>query len=79
MQGYIGNPYSSCKPECVTHSDCPRSKPACYYNSCKNPCDGVCGIGANCELRDITPICSCPKDMTGDPFVRCRPFEKSNF
>ncbi|XP_065171538.1 protein eyes shut isoform X2 [Atheta coriaria] len=75
-RGYFGNPYASCKAECVSHSDCPRSKPACFYNQCKNPCDGVCGIGANCELRDITPICSCPKDMTGDPFVRCRPFEK---
>ncbi|XP_017779241.1 PREDICTED: adhesive plaque matrix protein 2 isoform X2 [Nicrophorus vespilloides] len=75
-RGYYGNPYTSCQPECTSHSDCPRSKPACFYNSCKNPCDGVCGVGANCELRDITPVCSCPRDMTGDPFVRCRPFEK---
>ncbi|CAH0548908.1 unnamed protein product [Brassicogethes aeneus] len=73
-RGYFGNPYSSCQPECTSDGDCPRSKPACFYNSCKNPCDGVCGIGANCELRGLTPICSCPRDMTGDPFTMCRPF-----
>ncbi|XP_048505762.1 neurogenic locus notch homolog protein 1 isoform X2 [Athalia rosae] len=72
---WLGSPYVSCRPECTYHSDCPRSKPACLYQQCKNPCEGVCGVNANCELRDITPICSCPKDMTGDPFVSCRPFE----
>ncbi|KAK5638840.1 hypothetical protein RI129_013135 [Pyrocoelia pectoralis] len=78
-RGYFGNPLTSCQPECTQHSDCPRSKPACFYNSCKNPCDGVCGINANCELRNgITPVCSCPKDMTGDPFTRCRPFTKED-
>lgn len=75
-RGYHGSPYSTCQPECTVNSECPRNKPACFYNECKDPCEGVCGIGANCELRDVTPICSCPKDMTGDPFVRCRPFEK---
>lgn len=32
------------------------------------------GINADCNLRGLTPICSCPRDMTGDPFVSCRPF-----
>lgn len=76
-EGYFGNPYSGCRAECLSHGDCPSNKPTCIYNKCKNPCDGVCGVGANCELRGLTPVCSCPRDMTGDPFVRCRPFEPS--
>ncbi|XP_019877759.1 slit homolog 1 protein isoform X2 [Aethina tumida] len=73
-KNYFGNPYSSCQPECYGDVDCPRNKPACFYGICKSPCDGACGVGANCELRGLTPVCSCPRDMTGNPFVSCRPF-----
>ncbi|XP_068900468.1 adhesive plaque matrix protein 2 isoform X2 [Tenebrio molitor] len=75
-KNYFGNPLSSCQPECYGDSDCPSGRPACFYGICKNPCDGVCGVSANCELRGLTPICSCPRDMTGDPFISCRPFDK---
>ncbi|XP_077299152.1 asperous [Arctopsyche grandis] len=75
-KGYFGDPYRSCQAECVTNSDCPNYKPSCVYNQCVDPCKGSCGHQANCQLRGATPICSCPKDMTGDPFVSCRPFEK---
>ncbi|KAJ3650628.1 hypothetical protein Zmor_016716 [Zophobas morio] len=75
-KNYFGNPLVSCQPECYGDSDCPSGKPACFYGICKNPCDGVCGVSANCELRGLTPICSCPRDMTGDPFISCRPFDK---
>lgn len=74
-RNWLGNPFVSCRPECTTHSDCPRSKPACLYQKCLNPCDGVCGVNADCNLRDITPVCSCPRHMTGNPFVSCRLFE----
>ncbi|XP_051175815.1 neurogenic locus notch homolog protein 1 [Leptopilina boulardi] len=69
-----GNPYISCRAECTYDSDCSRGKPVCYYSKCVNPCEGACGVNANCELRGTTPVCSCPKDMTGDPFTSCRPF-----
>ncbi|XP_070504561.1 neurogenic locus notch homolog protein 3 isoform X3 [Chironomus tepperi] len=71
---YIGSPFTECRPECYGDVDCPSSKPACIYGICKNPCDGACGVNANCVLRGLTPICSCPRDMTGDPFISCRPF-----
>lgn len=77
-KNYFGNPQISCKPECYGDVDCPPGRPACFYGICKNPCDGVCGAGADCRLRGLTPICSCPKDMTGDPFVSCRPFTKED-
>lgn len=48
----------------------------CFCNLYEFP--GACGIGADCNLRGLTPVCSCPRDMTGDPFVRCRPFTKED-
>lgn len=75
FQTWVGNPYVSCRPECTAHSECSAAKPACLYQKCVNPCDGVCGVNADCNLRDITPVCSCPRHMTGNPFVSCRLFE----
>ncbi|XP_076233117.1 uncharacterized protein LOC143178381 [Calliopsis andreniformis] len=72
-KNWLGNALIACRPECVAHSDCPANKPACLYQKCMNPCDGVCGVNADCHLRDITPVCSCPKDMTGNPFFSCMP------
>ena len=79
FQNWQGNPYTGCRAECTYDSDCPRGKPVCYYSKCVNPCEGACGVSANCELRGTTPVCSCPRDMTGDPFVSCRPFTPSMF
>lgn len=78
MQGYIGSPYTECRPECYGDRDCPAGRPACFYGICKNTCDGACGAGADCNLRGLTPVCSCPRDMTGDPFISCRPFTKGS-
>ncbi|XKL64389.1 hypothetical protein PGB90_004475 [Kerria lacca] len=78
-KGYFGDPYVSCRAECQTHRDCPSDRPSCLGEKCVNPCSsGVCGVNAKCEVRGATPICSCPRDMTGDPFVRCRPFEPAD-
>ena len=71
-QGYIGNPLSECRAECYGNLDCPVSHPACYYGICKNPCIGACGTGADCNLRGLTPVCSCPREMIGNPSVSCR-------
>ncbi|XP_049548744.1 neurogenic locus notch homolog protein 3-like isoform X1 [Anopheles darlingi] len=77
-KGYIGSPFSECRPECFGDRDCPAGRPACIYGICKNPCEGACGVGADCNLRGLTPVCSCPRDMTGDPFISCRPFTKED-
>lgn len=69
---YTGNPYESCRPECVISSECPRDK-ACIRNKCQNPCTGTCGQSANCDVINHIPVCSCPSDMIGDPFTLCRP------
>lgn len=69
---YQGDPYSSCRPECILNSDCPRNR-ACIRNKCKDPCPGTCGQDAICTVLNHIPICSCPTGMAGNPFVECRP------
>ncbi|KAK9510972.1 hypothetical protein O3M35_005636 [Rhynocoris fuscipes] len=78
--GTFGDPYSSCHLECESHYDCPAGRPACSAGKCIDPCaQGVCGINADCRVKErTTPVCSCPRHMTGDPFVSCRPFEKAD-
>ncbi|XP_026470785.1 neurogenic locus notch homolog protein 1-like [Ctenocephalides felis] len=74
---YIGDPHHKCRPECYTNSECPYNKPVCVMGGvCHNPCENACGAYANCELRQTTPVCSCPKHMTGNPLIACRVFEK---
>ncbi|KAF4530013.1 hypothetical protein B566_EDAN009189 [Ephemera danica] len=70
---YEGTP-PSCHPEsgpCVLNTDC-ASQYACINSQCRDPCPGVCGEGARCDVPHHNPVCSCPEGMMGDPFVRCR-------
>ena len=69
---YYGNPYLGCRPECVLNSDC-ASNLACINNKCQDPCAGACGVGAQCSCVNHVPICFCPPQTTGDPFVSCYP------
>lgn len=66
---YIGSP-PNCKPECTVNAECPQNK-ACHKFKCANPCAGTCGVGADCQVINHNPICSCPPNLIGDPFVRC--------
>ena len=71
----IGSP-PSCRPECVSSSECDLSK-ACRDNHCVDPCLGsnICGINSNCRVISHAPICTCKEGYQGDPFVRCSPQE----
>lgn len=73
---YFGDPYIGCRPECVTNSDCDRSR-ACVNNKCVDPCPGSCGINAECAVFNHAPSCSCIVGYTGDPSVRCLLIEPS--
>lgn len=66
---YIGTP-PACKPECIVSTECAQNK-ACINNKCRDPCPGTCGINAKCQTINHNPICSCPSNYVGDPFVRC--------
>lgn len=69
LADYIGNP-PTCRPECIINSDCNLNE-ACSNQKCRNPCVGTCGVGANCQVINHKPICSCKSGLTGDPFTRC--------
>jgi hypothetical protein len=75
---YHGDPYVGCKPECILNSDCDRDK-ACIRRKCVNPCAGLCGINAICEVLNHIPICRCPDGMSGNAFVKCNPIESNLF
>ncbi|XP_063234365.1 neurogenic locus notch homolog protein 1 [Bacillus rossius redtenbacheri] len=74
-EGHVGNALLSCRPECETSRDCPAHRPACLYSRCADPCEGACGLNAQCELQGSKAVCSCPRNMTGHPFEYCRPFD----
>ncbi|KAJ8890118.1 hypothetical protein PR048_009625 [Dryococelus australis] len=69
---YVGNPYAGgCRPECVINSDC-ASNLACLSSHCRNPCQGLCGVNAGCDVVNHVPVCYCLPGHTGDPFQSCR-------
>lgn len=73
VPGYSGRPYErGCNPECTINSDCPRNR-ACSNYKCVDPCvGGLCGYQSQCSTINHNPICSCPKNMVGDPFKECK-------
>lgn len=60
----------NCRPECVVSSEC-KSSEACISAKCRDPCAGTCGLNANCKVINHNPVCSCPTNYLGDPFVMC--------
>lgn len=66
---YRGSP-PACQPECVSSSECPQNK-ACINLKCTDPCPGICGANARCEVVNHNPMCSCNYGDIGDPFVSC--------
>ena len=71
LPNYVGSA-PNCRPECSINSDCTSDK-ACIREKCRDPCPGSCGTNAYCNVVNHTPICTCPRDYTGDPFTSCRP------
>lgn len=74
LPGYLGDPYTICRPECVINTDCSRNE-ACLLHKCRNPCVGTCGVNAECTVINHLPMCSCPRNMTGNAFVSCNPIQ----
>merc|ERR1712170_301255 len=78
---FLGDPNSRCYTECTRHDECSDNQ-ACVKFKCRDPCrepdPNVCGSGANCEVKNHKPICSCPRGFTGDPFVSCREFTRKD-
>lgn len=69
IRGYFGSP-PNCKPECIVNTDCSNEK-TCINMKCENPCNGLCGLNALCNVIKHVPICLCPEGYQGDPFSMC--------
>lgn len=78
LPDYIGNPYEGCRPECTLNSDCPSNK-ACIRNKCQDPCPGMCGQNAECQVINHRPSCNCIVGYSGDPFRYCSLVIESKF
>lgn len=76
MPNYYGDPYISCRPECIQNSDCERNR-ACVNTKCVDPCIGACGSNAECRALFHSPHCQCINGYTGDAIRRCYKIETS--
>lgn len=70
INGYFGNPYEGCRPECLINSDCPQNR-ACINNKCQDPCPGLCGLNAECQIVNHVPNCICVIGYVGNPYNNC--------
>jgi len=66
---FIGSP-PNCRPECRVNNDCPANR-ACIKQKCTDPCIGLCGLNALCQVILHQARCTCPELYTGDPFTVC--------
>lgn len=76
MQNYRGDPYISCRPNCLSNSDCPRHK-SCVNTKCVDPCIDNCGLNAECRVNFHSPVCYCLNGYTGNPTQICHKIEIS--
>lgn len=76
LLGFTGSP-PACRPECTVSSECAPHL-SCINQKCVDPCPGTCGLNANCQTVNHSPICSCRTGHTGDPFTRCFPIPRKN-
>lgn len=61
----------NCRPECSDNLHCPDDT-LCINHHCKDPCEiGICGTDADCRVVNHKPMCECPENYSGDPYVEC--------
>ena len=79
LPGFIGIS-ADCRPECVSNAECSGSQ-SCVNRRCRDPCAGVCGNTAQCDVVNHIPICNCPPGYRGDPYTGCEiiPSKRSFF
>lgn len=78
MSDYYGDPYISCRPECILATDCDRSK-TCVNTKCIDPCPGSCGLNADCRVVYHSPTCYCKPGYTGNPTQYCKEIPPTKF
>ena len=66
-----GDPFTGCRPECITSADCPQTQACGTQQKCIDPCPGLCGPNAQCQTINHQPICRCISGYSGDPYRGC--------
>ena len=62
-QGYVGDPFTSC-----------RLPPSTVLPVVPEPCNpSPCGINAVCSEQGLTASCTCIRDYQGNPYIECKP------
>lgn len=56
----------------MVNSECAYNK-ACINRKCVDPCPGICGENAECNVINHNPICSCIDGFSGNAFSKCYP------
>lgn len=70
LPDYLGSS-PNCYRKCFSNADCASNK-ACIANECQDPCgDSICGIDAECAMKNHAVSCTCPENYDGNPFERC--------
>lgn len=72
LEGYTGDPHSHCRPECTMNNECPFNK-ICSNMKCVDPCPGLCGHNARCDVIHHRAECSCIPGFRGNPYQGCTP------
>lgn len=78
IEGFHGDPYLGCRPECVMNSDCSSDK-SCFNNKCVDPCPGICGQNAVCSVINHAPSCYCTPGFSGNSLHACYPITSKIF
>ena len=71
IEGYFGNPFSSCRPECTQNNDCPTNS-ECKNQKCVNPCTGFCGNNTVCSVSNHVPSCHCLEGYVHPKKMKCK-------
>lgn len=75
LNGYRGNPRTSCHiVGCMSNNDCPSEK-RCVNEQCIDPCiyENTCSPRAECKASNHMAVCKCPPGLVGNPYIDCRP------
>ena len=78
MSGYLGDPKTGCRPECILNSEC-STQEACIEKRCQDPCTNTCGVHAKCSVVNHFAVCTCQDGFSGNPFKICTKIDNSTF
>ena len=78
MNGYLGDPQTGCRPECILSSECEGNE-ACLDKRCQDPCASTCGVNAKCSVVNHFAVCTCQESYSGNPFKICTKIDDSTF